>query len=173
MQSRLSDDLASNYPAGYVVSAVVSSTLAINPSFDGGANQNLLLGTDSLAIGDIASVSFDVTFTPVSTASIGNQAEFTATGRASGSSISVPTTVGGNPTDPTNPTGPTPTGPVEPHSAIGGAKNLDSLVDNGDGSFTGAYTFTIENLGSEAVDSAFSSAMRLSISSPVDSASMR
>ncbi len=149
---QITDDLATNYPAGYVVTNLSSPTLNVNAAFDGGGTQSLLTGADTLAIGQQGVVGFDVTFVPTSTDSIDNQAVLNATGFASNATISVPTTVGTDPLDATNPVGPTPTGPVEPRSALGVAKNLDSLVDNGDGTFAASFTFTIENLGSELIN---------------------
>ncbi|MEZ5341710.1 MAG: hypothetical protein R2706_09715 [Acidimicrobiales bacterium] len=147
------DDLVTNYPAGYTVGAPTSADLTVNPAFDGNVDQNLLAGTDSIAIGDQASVSFTVTFVPTAAASIDNQAIASATGNASLVTTASPSTTGTNPTDPTNPTGPTPTGPINVVSDMSVSKTVDSLVDNGDGSFTATYTVTVTNAGNEALAS--------------------
>ena len=63
---QISDDLSAAFPAPatVVVTSPTSSTLAIDAAFDGLGNQDLLLGTDSLGVGQTATVSFNLTFDP-------------------------------------------------------------------------------------------------------------
>jgi uncharacterized repeat protein (TIGR01451 family) len=60
------DDLASAFALadGFVVDSVISPDLTVNPAFDGAAAQELLAGTDTLAVGVSAVIQITVTVTP-------------------------------------------------------------------------------------------------------------
>ncbi|MEZ5341711.1 MAG: hypothetical protein R2706_09720 [Acidimicrobiales bacterium] len=150
---QITDDLASNYPAGYSVTNLASSTFTVNPGFDGGADKNLLAGVDTLAVGSQGTVSFEVVFVPAGSTAIDNQAEASGVGVASGATATALSTVGTDPLDPANPTGPTPTGSIGVVPSGAASKSVDALTDNGDGTFTTTYTVWIANDGNEALSS--------------------
>jgi hypothetical protein len=59
---QIEDDLAAAFPSPLVVTvlSVSSGTLAVNPSYNGLSNQQLLLGTDILAPGESGVISLDL-----------------------------------------------------------------------------------------------------------------
>ncbi|MEZ5341715.1 MAG: hypothetical protein R2706_09740 [Acidimicrobiales bacterium] len=93
---------------------------------------------------------FAVTFVPVSAASIDNQAVAMGTGRVSGGNTTALSSVGSDHVILSDPVGPTPTGPMPLAPASRSAKSLESLVDNGDGTFTTNYVISVTNTGNEA-----------------------
>jgi uncharacterized repeat protein (TIGR01451 family) len=170
---QLTDDLGATFGSDpFVVNSVTSSTLAINSAFNGTTNQNLLAGTDTLAVDASATVALTVTVTPSSaTATYRNTATATATSPAGTPVTDVSTegrnpdrddtTTGGlspdggngandnndNPSDNNAPTEITLTG--EPN--IGLAKDA-TVVPNGDGTFDITLTFTTRNYGNVRLD---------------------
>ncbi|MBT8057579.1 MAG: DUF11 domain-containing protein [Gammaproteobacteria bacterium] len=151
----ISDDLAAIIPAPatFSVSAIDSMTLTVNPAFDGRADTQLLSGTDSLAVGETASVSFVLTFQPNGVAGpFDNTAIAQATGPGGGTSSD--RSDNGTNTDSNgdgNPGGfgedtPTPIS-FDAQPVIGAAKDATPSIDNGDGTFTTTVTMVIENLG--------------------------
>ena len=64
---QVTDDLTATFPApaSYVIQvAPASGTLTPNAAFDGNLDQNLLAGTDGLAVGATATITFTVRFDP-------------------------------------------------------------------------------------------------------------
>ncbi|WP_181357286.1 hypothetical protein [Stenomitos frigidus] len=63
---QLTDNLAQTFAAATLnsVSGIQSPTLAVNTGFNGGTNQNLLQGTDTLPSGTTATITFNVNITP-------------------------------------------------------------------------------------------------------------
>lgn len=63
---QLTDNLAQTFAAATLnsVTNIQSPTLAVNTGFNGGSNQNLLQGTDTLAAGATATITFNVNITP-------------------------------------------------------------------------------------------------------------
>jgi uncharacterized repeat protein (TIGR01451 family) len=64
---QVTDVLTGTFPAPAtfsIASPPASPSLAVNPSYDGDADANLLAGSDSLAVGATATVSFTVRFFP-------------------------------------------------------------------------------------------------------------
>ncbi|MBW4691206.1 MAG: hypothetical protein KME27_05505 [Lyngbya sp. HA4199-MV5] len=63
---QLTDNLAQTFAAATLnsVTNIQSATLAENTGFNGSSNQNLLLGTDTLAAGATATITFSVNITP-------------------------------------------------------------------------------------------------------------
>ena len=141
-------------PASFVVTSITTggAPLTANDSFDGSTDQNLLVGTDTLAVGASQTITFVVN---VNTG--GNRGPFDNQVEASGSSGGVTVTdqsddgidpdpnpndgnPGGGPgeNDPTSFTLPT----------IGVAKRVANVVDNGNDNFDVTYVLVVENLGS-------------------------
>ncbi len=60
------DDLVTTFasPATFVVTGISATGVTANSSFNGNSNQNLLAGTDTLAVGDTATVTVNVRFDP-------------------------------------------------------------------------------------------------------------
>jgi hypothetical protein len=95
--SQITENLASAFPPGATFSMVSVPTvtagkvLALNPSFNGGTNTNLLASGQTLGIGEQSTLAFSVQVTPDRTKSFGpysNQVSGSATGTTpAGSSI--------------------------------------------------------------------------------------
>jgi uncharacterized repeat protein (TIGR01451 family) len=154
------DDLVTAFAsaASWSVDAITSSDFAENTSFDGDGDQNLLAGTDTLAIGDSGTVVVTVTVEPGATLT-----GYINTAQAEGESpdgtvITDDSSDGTDPDDngdvpgddgdgdPTNTDSDTPIDFTE-NPVIGLAKAAGTTVDNGDGTFDTTLTFTVENLG--------------------------
>jgi hypothetical protein len=65
---QVTDDLLATFPnpATFSVANLSSPTLSVNPGFDGNGSNAVLAGTDTLAVGQTATITFDVTFDPMS-----------------------------------------------------------------------------------------------------------
>ncbi len=63
---QLTDNLAQTFAAATLnaVSGIQSPTLTVNTGFNGGTNQNLLQGADTLSSGTTATITFNVNITP-------------------------------------------------------------------------------------------------------------
>jgi uncharacterized repeat protein (TIGR01451 family) len=95
--SQITENLASTFPPGAtftvvsVPTVVAGKILALNPSFNGGTNTNLLASGQTLGIGEQSTLAFSVQVTPDQTKSFGpynNQVAGSATGTTpAGSSI--------------------------------------------------------------------------------------
>ncbi len=192
---QVTDNLATTF-AGATINSVAniqssSSSLTVNPSFNGQGNQNLLQGTatDRLNGGETATITFEVNITPVN----GNVGPFNNTARVSAIYPASPPEAGpitddsvnGTNTDPdgdldpNNNTSPTPVS-LTPTRRIGVAKQAGSVVNNSDGTYTVPYTVVVRNYGSVALNnvqvtedlfgnanSTFNGATAVAISSPV------
>ncbi|MGI8499518.1 MAG: hypothetical protein ACR2LR_00025 [Hassallia sp.] len=192
---QVTDNLATTF-AGATINSVgniqsSSSSLTVNPSFNGQSNQNLLQGTanDRLSGGETATISFDVNITPNN----GNFGPFNNTARVSAIYPASPPQAGpivddsvnGTNTDPdgdldaNNNTSPTPV-TLTPGRRIGVAKQAGNVVNNGDRTYTVPYTVIVRNYGTVALNnvqvsddlfgnanSTFNGATAVSISSPV------
>ena len=155
---QVTEDLATTFTGsgGFSIvtaPAVTGSLTAANPAFNGGTNQNLLSGTQPLAVGQTATITFTVKVTPA-----GNLGPYNNTAVSSGTAPSGTTTTDqsendpnlnpdpDNDGDPTNNNTPTPVSfPEEP--ILGVAKAADNPVNNNDGTFTVPYTVVVSNSG--------------------------
>jgi len=138
MNLQLIDDLVTtpnNYPSGATVAITTSTGLSSNTGYDGITDANLLAGTDTLAVDGSGSITFTVTFTPDGNQPYNNTVNGSAEGSVSTTQVADDGTAA-----PVIP-------PLAP--AIGIAKTLDDLLDNGDGTFTATYTVEVENTGNE------------------------
>ena len=149
------DNLASTFSGavGFTVDSVSSSDFTVNGSYNGSSNTNLLVGTDSLSIRQTGTIQLVVTVTPGSNLGpYNNWAPATAIGPGgtptsdnSDNGLDPDPDGDGNPNEPGE-NDPTPVTFTE-HPVIGAAKDVASVTNNGDGTFTVAYTITVENLG--------------------------
>lgn len=153
---QVTDNLAATFPAPATIVSVGSVNVlgdlsAENPNFNGQGDINLLAGTEPLAPGESANISFLVTFNPnQDVASYTNTATATADD-PDGDPITDISQNGDNDDpdgdgDPTNNNDPTPLALSEAPS-IGLAKVLNGTIDNGNGTFTLSLTFRVENTG--------------------------
>jgi CshA-type fibril repeat protein len=152
---QIEDDLSSTFEiAPFTITNVTSSTLNVNGSFNGlaGSDTNLLGGTDSLNVGQSATIVVSMTVTPGSKLGIYYNS---AIGTAFGSGGTMTTDVSQNGTDvdpdndgdPTNNNDPTPVSFLE-NPIIGLAKDIvTSVTNNMDGSFSFVYEIRVENMG--------------------------
>ena len=143
---------------GFSVDSVNSGTFAINGSYDGGTDTNLLAGTDSLAAGASGTITLTITVTPG-----GNLGPYNNTATASGTSPSGTTVTDdsqdGTDVDPDGDGTPanndeaTPVTFIE-NPEIGAAKTISSgPTDNKDGTYTLTYTILVENTGDVSLNS--------------------
>jgi len=152
---QVSDNLSDTFSGAdsFTVDSVSSSDFTVNGGYDGDSDTNLLAGTDSLLIHLAGTIQVLVTVTPGS--ALGphnNQATATAAGPGgtptsdNSDNGSIPDTDGdGNPNEPGE-NDPTPVTFSE-DPVIGAAKDVASLMSNGNGTYTVVYTITVENLG--------------------------
>ena len=152
-----SDDLTNTFvaPTTFTVvsGSVSSSTLTVNPGYDGDATTTLLAGSDTLAAGASATVTFVVQFDPNgATGPFNNTATGTATSPA-GTTLTDDSQNGSdaNPdtdNDPTNNDTATPITITE-NPVIGVAKTASTVTEAAGfpGQFETTFTLTIENLG--------------------------
>ncbi|MEO0438299.1 MAG: hypothetical protein AAF098_15470, partial [Pseudomonadota bacterium] len=151
---QVTDDLATVFAGAtsFSVTGISSTDFAVNPGFDGSADQNLLAGTDTLAPSTTGEILVDVTVTPG-----GNLGPYDNTATGSGTSpggtpatdvsqsgANVDPDSNGDPTDNNDPT------PVSFNEMpeVGAAKVLSAgPTSNGDGTFSLTYTIRIENTG--------------------------
>ncbi len=158
---QVTEDLATTFTGsgGFSIvtaPAVTGSLTAANASFNGGTNQNLLSGTQPLAVGQTATITFTVKVTPA-----GNLGPYNNTAVSSGTAPSGTNTTdqsenGLNPDpdqdgNPTNNNTPTPVSFPE-EAILGVAKSAGNPVNNNDGTFTVPYTVIVSNLGNVALN---------------------
>ena len=130
------------FGAGRLVSveAVDSPTLNPNPNYDGLADTDILAGSDELAPGEEATVTFVVRFDP---------------GPQSGPFVNMATAsaMGGTSGDPVSDSDDASflAMPTEPNPAIRVDKRAGDVVDNGDGTFSVSMSITATNIGDEAL----------------------
>jgi len=121
---------------------LTSSSLTLNPLYDGLTDVNLTSGNDVLPIGAVATISFDVLFDPVD--EIGpfqNTSTVTATSETSGSVVSG--------TDDAEFSA----APPQSAPSISIAKTAGTIADNGDGTFSVDINLTVSNTGDERLGS--------------------
>jgi len=144
------DDLAATFPkVDFSVNDLQSSTLTVNPGFDGRYDDCLLVGKDQLPVGASATVTFAIRFAPHDTAG----EFFNSATVSSGNGADDRSTDGTDP-DPDgdgNPTEQLPT-PIRyehpPTRTVVGLANAASATRYlGDGVFATDITVTVENLG--------------------------
>jgi len=125
------------------VEDLTSTTLSINPNYDGLTDIDLLAGADNLPVAASATVTFTVRFDPADESGpFVNAVVARATGQASGEVVS-----GSN--DASFPARP----PAPPEPAIAVQKSAGELVDNGDDTFSVPITITVTNTGNEVLTS--------------------
>lgn len=135
----------SNFPTGStVVIGAATGGLTPNGSFDGNSDANLLSGTDTLAVNGIGTVALAITFTPDDNQPYANQASATGAGEFSNIPDSA---LSDDPATGVEEDATIVVPPLDPEIEI--LKALDDTVDNGDGTFTGLFTLTLENTGNE------------------------
>jgi len=150
----ITDDILGQFgaysPTGF---ATANGSLPANPNWDGSAISNILAPGQSLAVGARGDVLASFTITPGGQASLDNIAN--ASGSSpQGTPVTDQSTDGVDP-DPdgnNNPEEmvPTPT-PFPENPRIGLAKQTERVTNNGDGSFTVRYRFTVGNYGDVAL----------------------
>ncbi len=153
------EDLASVFAGAdtYVVDAVTSSTLTVNPAFTGLApNQLLLTGVDTLNVAERAEIELIVTLTPG--ANLGPyQNLVTASGTTpAGAPINDDSSDGTEPDangngDPSDDSSPTPVTFSE-NALLGIAKAASASTPNFDGTFTTTVTLFVENIGDVVIN---------------------
>ncbi|MFP4122465.1 MAG: DUF6923 family protein, partial [Coleofasciculus sp.] len=162
---QLVENLNDTFGAGnFTVINTTSPDLTLNPDYDGSSNINLLGTGNNLDVEETNTMQLIVDVTPSDlTADYENQVR--ATGLSpSGTSVddfSDDATNNGIPTDPDNINGDGSANDPEDENdpttvtftntpnnpGIGVAKNVGTVQDNGDGTFTIPYTIVVENLG--------------------------
>ena len=151
---QVTDDLGAtfNQAVGYTVTAVTSIDLAVNPNFDGASDQNLLLGDDTLTVGQGGTVTIALTVEPGSNLGPYNNTAIGVGTSPAGTVVQDLSTNGVNPdpnnnNDPTDDNAPTPVTFGE-NPGLGAAKALAAPpTDNNNGSFTFSYDILLENTG--------------------------
>jgi len=156
---QVTDDLATTFAGAtsFSVVSVSSADFAVNGGYDGSTDTDLIAGTDSLAVGASGSLALVVTVTPG-----GNLGPYDnraiAAGTSPGGETAIDVSDDGTDPDPdgdgnANELGendPTPITFVE-GPAVGAAKAVTGVVNNGDGTYTLSYSFVVENLGDVAL----------------------
>ncbi|MEM7734678.1 MAG: isopeptide-forming domain-containing fimbrial protein, partial [Deinococcota bacterium] len=150
------DDLTATFPAPATIINVgpvnVSGDLtAANANFDGDGDTDLLSGTESLAPTESATISFLVTFNPNQSAASYTNTATVISDDPDGDPVTDISQNGDDDDpdgdgDPTNNSDPTPLALSEA-PAIGLAKVLNGIIDNGNGTFTLSLTFRVANVG--------------------------
>jgi uncharacterized repeat protein (TIGR01451 family) len=154
---QVSDDLSTTFANAldFSIQSISSPSLAVNTSYTGRSpNQNLLQGTDNLAVDAEGQITFDVVITPGT-----NLSPFNNTARANGN-----TSVGPVNDDSTDGADPDPDGDGNPNNdttatsvsivetpVLGVAKAAEPPINNNDGSYTIPYTLFVRNTGDVAI----------------------
>ncbi|MCP3968588.1 MAG: hypothetical protein GY718_19980, partial [Lentisphaerae bacterium] len=156
---QVTDDLAATFPGvAFSAASLTSPTLTVNPAFNGAGDTALLAGTDVLAAGATATLSFSLTFNPGantgpflnSATAAGTSPAATPVGDVSDDGADPDPNGNGDPTE-AGENDPTPIAYVE-SPVLGVAKAAGTTADNGDGTFTVALSFVLENLGNVQID---------------------
>ena len=135
---QIADDLEVTFDGvdSYTVTRVTSADCAANfPGFDGDADQNLLAGTDTLAVGESCSVELTVEFVP---------------GAVLGTYTNAATTEGTSPAGESVNDDASTDEAVTENPAIEVTKNLvapPGAVNNGDGAYSVTWSSTVTNTG--------------------------
>jgi uncharacterized repeat protein (TIGR01451 family) len=171
---QLTEDLRTTFANAASFSIVPNSVTATtgataNNSFNGSSNLNLLSGSDRLAAGGEATVTFSVIITPGTGANGSGpfNNSVTATATAPGG---IPVQDISNNDASTNPPNPDPNGDGNPSGTgedqptpvtlpavvntprLGVAKSVGTITPNSDGSFNVPYTVTVRNVGNVALN---------------------
>ncbi|WP_207492485.1 Ig-like domain-containing protein [Aridibaculum aurantiacum] len=149
---QVSDNFATTFGGAPVsVVSVTSGQLSVNNTFNGIGNNNLLAGTDILAVNEIKTVVVTVRVWPASLATYNNIAVASAQGP--GNTVTTDNSTNGTNPDPDNDDNPNnnsiPT-PVTFTEApvIGLAKRVvGTPINNGDGSYSVQYQLLVKNVG--------------------------
>ena len=157
-QLQIVDDLSATYATadGFTITTITSADFTVNGAYDGNADTNVLLGTDTLAVGGSGELVININVRPgtnlgpyLNTATVNGLSP-------AGTPVSDQSTDGTDPdpdndNDPGNNMEPTPVSFVE-NPRIGTAKSVSSgPVNNGDGTYTVGYDITVENFGDAAL----------------------
>ncbi|MBT8136854.1 MAG: DUF11 domain-containing protein, partial [Gammaproteobacteria bacterium] len=151
---QVTTDLATAFAAatGFTVDAVTSTDFAVNPSYDGSGDINLLAGSDSLVVAGTGTIDLTITVTPGGTLGPYDCIAIVSGISPGATAVNDTSTDGVDPDpdadgDPGNNSVPTTVSFAE-SPQIGVAKALSAgPTNNGDGSYTLTYTMTVENFG--------------------------
>ena len=156
------DNLSVSFPAPAVPSVLAGAVSVTggtpNATYTGTGANNLLSGTDNLAIGGTMTITFTVNVVTNGSSSFTNSAVASGTGATStvpttdtsNSGTNADTDGDGNPNEPTENT-PTPISIGTP--IIGLAKSVGTLIQQTNGSFNVPFVITVKNLGTEILNS--------------------
>lgn len=155
---QISDDLGTTFAGatGFAVDAIASADLAVNAGYNGTSAQDLLAGTDALAVGATGTVDVTVTVTPGGALGPYSNTATAAGTSPTGTNVTDTSDAGSDPDgdgngDPGNDSDPTPVTFTE-DPEIGLAKQVSAgPTNNGDGTHTVTYSFLIENTGDVAL----------------------
>ena len=147
----LTDDLEAAFAgcASFTIDEITSDDFIVNGAYDGSAGSDMLLGQDTISPGDKGAVLITVEACGCGNAMIENQAMIGAT--APDGTVVADDSNDGSDADPEG-DGPGDNSDVtitdlSQDPAIGVAKRLVQLVNNGDGSSTATFEFNIQNYG--------------------------
>ena len=149
------EDLRATFPAPatFVVNALSANTLTVNADFDGESDSNILAANQSLAVAAKDTLLLQLTVTPGA-----NLGPYNNTAVASGQSPSGDD-VNDNSDNGSNTSGDNGAGTNDDATpvtfteapAIGVAKAMTNVTNNGDGSYALTYTFNLKNTGDIAL----------------------
>jgi uncharacterized repeat protein (TIGR01451 family) len=138
-----------------VVAPPTSSTLTVNPGFNGNGNNNLLAGTNSLPLNQRGTIDFTVRVSPGANLGPYQNTATTQGTVPSGQTVSDISTNGSEP-DPNNDGNPNEQVPTPVNfngvPRIGIAKRVTRVVNNGNGTFTVTYDLNLVDLGNVEID---------------------
>jgi hypothetical protein len=148
----VTDDIQTQFaglnPTGF---ETIDGTLSGSTTWDGSATSNVVADGQTIAVGQIETISIAFTVTPGEVITVDNIAGVTGTTPANETEVVDVSTIGGDPDgndDDGNPDEDEPTSISFPENpGIGLAKMLQSTVFNGDGTYTLTYLLTVENFG--------------------------
>ena len=155
------DDLATIYAAatGFTVDNVTSADFTVNfPGFDGSADQNILAGTDTLAVAASGSVDVQITVTPGTTLGPYDNTATTNATSSGGAPVSDVSHTGTDPdgngnSDPSDDSTPTTVTFVEGPAITVGKALQAGPVNNNDGTYSLTYRLTVTNAGDTPLNS--------------------
>ncbi|WP_333809764.1 beta strand repeat-containing protein, partial [Flavobacterium sp.] len=135
----------------FSVTGLTSSTLTVNPSFNGTSNTLLLATGNSLFVNQSGTITLTLLVTPGTNLGTYNNS-VVATGTSPGGSSVTDNSNNGNDVDPNNDGDPTNDTSVTPllfteSPSLGIAKAMTGFVDNGNGSYNVTYQITVSNTG--------------------------
>ncbi len=152
---QVSDNLAATFAAAqsFAVVEVSSPEFTVAPAYDGDTRTDMLAGSDTLAIAGAGTVTLRVRVTPGSllggyenqASASGTTAAGTTVADVSDDGLEPDANHNGDATEPGE-NDPTPVQFVE-HPALGVAKQVQNIGDNGDGSYAVTFELRVQNLG--------------------------